>query len=181
MPDQPNRAVANLLDFLTAAVIVVGAISVYFGASAVLLNLQTDNGGGAAHAGLRAQERLVDDVFHNGTGDGTIDAGCVRAFFATSGNRSCGFADRGSGQPYLRTVLGIGPTYALNVTVEDTDGVVTLDPSGGSRAYRHAIGPSAPTDGEVTVYYRTVTFGTDLTGDGRIDYFRAYLRLWEAR
>lgn len=169
-----DRGVAGLLDFLTAMVIVVGAISVYFAASAVLIDVQDDRASGVAHAGLRVQERLVDDVFRSEPGARRIAPGCVRSFFAYAGNRSCGFVDRGSGQAYLRGVLGIGESYELNVTLEDSGGVVNADPSGGERPFRHAVGPPTPRDGDVSVYYRIVTFGRDT------DYYTVYVRLWEA-
>lgn len=174
-----DRAVAGLLDFLTAMVIVIGGITVYFTASAMLLEVQDEQGTAVAHAGVRAEERLVDDVLRNRTGDATISSGCARSFFREQGNRSCGFEDRGSGQPYLRGVLGLGEQYELNVTLERADGIAVFDPTNGSDPVRHALGEPIPRASPVTTYYRTVSYGTDDDGDGRVDFYTVYVRLWE--
>jgi len=174
-----DRGVAGLLDFLTAMVIVIGALGVYFTAAAVLVDIQADQGASTAHAGLRAQERLADDVLKYDPGNETLAPGCVRSFFTGDANRTCGVADHGDGQAFLRGALGVGERFAVNATLEDDRGPVTMDPTGGGRPYRHAIGASVPDDRPVTVYERTVTFGDDTDGDGRLDYFTVRLRLWE--
>lgn len=173
-----DRAVAGLLDFLTAMVIVVGAITVYFTASAALLDVQDEGGGAAPTAGLRAEERLVDDVLRADTADALLAPECARDFFRAAGNRRCGFRDYGTGQSFLRGVLGVGDAYALNATLEDAAGVYR-GAHGEGPPYRHSIGPAPPGRESVTVYDRLVTFGTDDDGDGRIDYYTVSLRLWE--
>lgn len=179
--DRPagNRGVAGMLDFLTAMVIVLGALGVYFTAAAALVDVQRDTGSPTAHTGLRAQERLVDDALQAGAGNDTLSPGCVRSFFTGTANRSCGVYDHGNGQAFLRGALGIGDRYVLNVTMRNGSGPVTIDPSGGSDPYRHAVGRPVPHEGPVTVYDRTVTFGDDVDGDGRPDYYTVTLRLWE--
>lgn len=174
-----DRGVAGLLDFLTAMVIVIGALGVYFTAAAVLVDIQSDQGASTAHAGLRAQERLVDDTLQRGAGNDTLSAGCVRSFFTGEANRSCGVTDYGDGQAFLRGALGLGERFVVNATLEDEDGPVTTDPSGSGRPYRHAVGPAVPRRQPVTVYDRTVTFGGDVDSDGRPDYYTVRLRLWE--
>lgn len=174
-----DRAVAGLLDFLTAMVIVMGAITVYFTAAAVLVDVQERQGTAPAQAGIRVQERLVDDVFRNETSDALLAPGCTRSFFAGEANRTCGFRDRGEGQTYLRGVLGVSTAYELNVTIADGDGVLDTAHRPGNADYRHAIGPSVPPTESATVYYRTVSFGTDDDGDGRTDYYTVTVRLWE--
>ena len=94
-------------------------------------------------------------------------------------NRSCGVYDHGDGQAFLRGALGIGDRYVVNVTMSDESGPVTIDPSGGGDPYRHAVGEPVPYDEAVTMYDRTVTFGDDIDGDGRPDYYTVTLRLWE--
>ena len=160
-------------------VIVMGAITVYFTAAAVLVDVQERQGTAGAQAGIRVQERLVDDVLRNETSDALLAPGCARSFFAQSGNRTCGFRDRGTGQTYLRGVLGVSGGYDLNVTIADEDGVLDTAHQAGESDYRHAIGPAVPPTESATVYYRTVSFGTDDDGDGRIDYYTVTVRLWE--
>lgn len=168
-----------MLDFLTAMVIVVGAVTVYFTAASVLVDVQSRQGDAPAHAGLRATERIADDVLYNGTGDGTLTPDCTQAFFTGGGAPDCGFRDRGRGQDRLRAILGLDDGYAVNVTVENATGVVRLSPDRSVKPFRHAVGEAVPLDGEVTTYYRTVTYGGDDDGDDRVDYYTLYVRLWE--
>lgn len=160
-------------------VVVIGAVAVYFTAAAVLLDVQSQGGDARAHAGLRATERLADDALRNGTDAPTLTPACTRAFFTGGGNRSCGFRAHGTGQSRLRAIVGLGESYAVNVTVENATGVVRTDPNTSRPAFRHAVGRAVPRDGAVTTYYRTVTYGRDGDGDGRIDYYTLYVRLWE--
>lgn len=168
-----------MLDFLTAMVVVIGAVTVYFTAAAVLLDVQSEGGDARAHAGLRATERLADDALYNGTDARTLTPACTRAFFTAGGNGSCGFRDRGSGQVHLRRVLGLDDRYAVNVTLENATGIVVLNPTGSGTPFRHAVGDAVPRDGAVTTYYRTVTYASDDDGDGRVEYYTLYVRLWE--
>lgn len=171
------RAVATLLDFLTAMVVVIGAVSVYFTASAILVDVQDRSDASAERVGLRAEERLVEDVFRNHTGDDLLTPGCVRDFFAASGNRSCGFRDRGSGQSFLRGVLGVGEAYELNVTVERDDEIVETAHRTGRAPYRHAIGERVPVEGDVALYTRLVSFGPEAGDDST--YYTVVFRVWE--
>lgn len=179
MRAQSDRAVAGLLDFLTAMVIVMGAVTVYFTAAAVLIDVQKEQSTAAANAGIRVEERLVDDILRNQTGDQVVAAGCTRSFFEGTGNRSCGFEDNGRGQTFLRRVFGVSEAYTVNVTMEEAGTILDRSHTPGGTDYRHAIGEPTPLSDSVTVYYRTVTFGSDDDGDGRTEYYTVYVRLWE--
>jgi len=174
-----DRGVADTLDFLTAMVVVIGAVAVYFTAAAVLLDVQSEGGDARAHAGLRATERLADDALRSDVDAPTLSPACTRAFFTGGANRSCGFRASGSGQSRLRAILGLGPRYAVNITVENATGIVRTAPNASRTPFAHAVGDPVPRDGAVTTYYRTVTYGRDADGDGRPEYYTLSLRLWE--
>jgi len=175
-----DRGVAGMLDFLTAVVVVVGAIAVYFTAASALVDAQRSNGDAAEQVSVRASERLVEDMLVTSPDAELLAPGCSRAVFGTTPSRSCAIRAEGDGQAYLRDALGVGPRYRLNVTVEDEDGIVVAD-HGDSDPYRHALGPAVPPRSDVAVTARLVTFGSDDDGDGRVEYYTATVSVWEGR
>jgi hypothetical protein len=175
-----DRGVAGMLDFLTAVVVVVGAIAVYFTAASALVDAQQSNADTAEQVSGRASERLVEDMLVASPDAELLAPGCSRAVFGTTPNRSCAIAAEDDGQEYLRDALGVGPGYRVNVTIEDEDGVVTAA-HGDSDPYRHALGPSVPPRSDVAVAARLVSFGSDDDGDGRVEYYTATVSVWEGQ
>lgn len=175
-----DRGVAGMLDFLTAVVVVVGAIAVYFTAASALVDAQEGRTDAAEQVSDRASERVVEDTLVASPDAELLAPGCSRALFGTASNRSCAIAAEADGQAYLREALGVGPRYRINVTIEDDDGVVVATHGGGD-PYRHAVGPPVPPRSDVAVAARLVSFGSDDDGDGRIEYYTATVSVWEGR
>lgn len=178
MQENEDRAVATQIDFLVATVIIIAAISIYYVGSVILFETQTYVGEGDAQAGLNAEKRLAEDVLLNQSGDTLLDPECSRAFFNAEDEPTCKISDPGDGQTYLRGVLGLGDRYEINVTLTNATGIVDFDPSGGSNPFEHSIGNPYPRDGEVTTYQRTVSYGTDYSGDGKPEYYTLTIRIW---
>jgi len=178
MVPRSKRGQATQLDFLTAAVIVITAIALYNIGAGVILNAQGETVSASDQVTIRAEERVVDDLLVNETGDTLLAPGCSRAFFTAGGNASCGIP-AGTGPSYLRSLVGVGD-YDINITVRNESGIINLDPSNGSRPFRHAVGEPYPQTGEVVAIDRLVSYGTDLSRDDSIDKYTLTVRVWES-
>jgi hypothetical protein len=176
--DTSDRGVATQIDFLIAVVIIIGAITVYYLGALILFESQVQGDESNSHAGLRAEDRIADDILINGSDHTLLDSNCSRAFFSAEGDSGCNLSDPGDGQTYLRGVVGLGNNYNLNVTVTDGEKIINVDPSGGSDPFEHRIGDPVPTAEGVVTYQRVLSYGRDVTGDGDIDYFRVNIHLW---
>ena len=176
---QDRRGIALQLDFLNAMILLIGGlVGLLFLTNAFISGLAQASGS-QDQVAIRGGERLADDILLNETDDALLGPGCSEDFFNMEGNATCGFPDfsDGSELDYLRTALGVKTQYDLNVTIEDSSGVWEGH-AGSGPAYKHRLGPATPSISDISTIHRQVSYG-DYDGDGNIEYFTLYIRVWD--